>query len=127
MLASVSPRAILCERGTLEVFAKSRYAASYRHWRREDLTQTALPFDFEKVFEEVATNVGIPHFHLDGMDLRRAWRQGQYHYLDPKGGYTIWQFRQTLTRTELHAKTSFWQNGQQVPMSWVLARTGAIP
>ena len=127
MQAGVPPHTILWERETIEVFAKSHRAASYRHWRREGLTQTDFAFDFGTAFEEAVANAGTLHFNLDGMDLRRAWRQGQYHYLDPKGVYTAWEFRQILTRTELHAKTLFWQNGKQVPLQQVLARAGAIP
>jgi hypothetical protein len=127
MQAGVPPQTILWERETIEVFAKRHHAASYRHWRRVGLTQTDFAFDFESAFEEAITNANTLHFNLDGIDLRRAWRQGQYHYLDPKGGYTAWEFRQILTRTELHAKARFWQNGKQVPLSRVLARAGAVP
>lgn len=127
MQAGVLPQTILWEREAIEVFAKSHHAASYRHWRRVGLTQKDFAFDFETAFEEAITNASSLHFNLDGMDLQRAWRQGQYHYLDPRGGYTAWEFRQILTRTELHVKTRFWQNGKEVPLSRVLARIGAVP
>jgi hypothetical protein len=127
MQAGVPPNTILWEREIIEVFAKRHRAASYRHWRREGLTRTDFAFDFDTAFEEAVANAGIIHFNLDGMDFRRAWRQGQYHYLDPQGSYTAWEFRQVLTRSELHAKTVFWQNGKQVPLPRVLMRAGAIP
>jgi hypothetical protein len=127
MRSGVPPQTILWERETIEVFAKNHQAASYRHWRRMGLTQTDFAFDFEAAFEEAATNASTLHFNLDGMDLRRAWQQGQYHYLDPKGSYTAWEFHQIPTRTELHAKTRFWQNGKEVTLSRVLARAGAVP
>jgi len=127
MQAGVPPNTIAWERETIEVFGKTHHAASYRHWRREGLTQTDFAFAFENAFEEAVANAGAIHFNLDGMNLLRAWRQGRYHYLDPQGGYTAWEFRQILTRTELHAKTLFWQNGKHVPMPRVLARAGAIP
>ncbi|MGH7225157.1 MAG: hypothetical protein ACRELF_18200 [Gemmataceae bacterium] len=127
MQAGVPPHTIPWEREAIEVFAKKHHAASYRHWRREGLTQTDFAFDFETAFEEAVANAVTSHFNLDGMDLRRAWQQGQYSYLDPKGSYTAWEFRQILTRTELHAKTLFWQNGTQLPLSRVLARAGAAP
>lgn len=127
MQAGVPPNTILWERETIEVFAKNHRAASYRHWRREGLTRTDFAFDFETAFEETIANAVSIHFNLDGMDLSRAWLQGQYHYLDPQGSYTAWEFRQILTRTELRGKTLFWQNGKQVPLSRVLARAGAVP
>jgi len=127
MRAGIPPNTIVWERETIEVFGKIHFAVSYRHWRREGLTQTDFAFDFATAFEEATANADILHFNLDGMDPKRAWRQGRYHYLDPQGGYTAWEFRQILTRTELHAKTRFWQNGKQVPLPRVLARAGAIP
>lgn len=127
MQSGVPPQTIVWERETIEVFAKRHDAASYRHWRRQGLTQTDFAFDFETAFEEAVANAGIIHFNLDGMDLRRAWRQGQYSYLDLRGSYTAWEFRQVLTRTELHAKTRFWQNGKQLLLPRVLARAGASP
>jgi hypothetical protein len=127
MRSGILPPTILWERETIEVFGKNHRAASYRHWRREGLTQTDFAFDFQTAFEEAVANAGTIHFNLDGVDLRYAWRQGQYHYLDPQGGYTAWEFRQILTRSELHAKTLFWQNGNQVALPRVLARAGAIP
>lgn len=127
MQAGVPPRTILWERETIEVFGKRHKAASYRHWRKEGLTQTDFAFDFETAFEEAVANANTIHFNLEGMELARAWRQGQFHYLDPQGGYTAWEFRQVLSRTELHSKILFWQNGKQVPLPRVLARAGAIP
>ena len=127
MQAGVPPHTILWECETIEVFAKSHHAASYRHWRSEGLTQTDFAFDFATAFEEAVANTGTIHFNLDAMDFFAAWQQGQYFYLDPKGSYAAWEFRQILTRTELHAKTLFWQNGKQLPLSRVLARAGVIP
>jgi hypothetical protein len=127
MQAGVPPQTILWVREAIEVFAKRHQAAGYRHWRNVRLTQIDFAFDFEKAFEEATTNAATLHFNLDGINLRRAWREGQYHFLDPKGGYTAWEFRQILTRTELYAKTVFWQNGQQVSVQRVLARAGATP
>jgi hypothetical protein len=127
MQAGVPPNTIVWERETIEVFGKHHRGASYRHWRREGLTQTEFAFDFEAAFEEAVANANIIHFNLDGIDLLRAWRQGRYHYLDPQGSYTAWEFRQVLTRTELHEKTLFWQNGKEVPLPRVLERAGATP
>lgn len=126
-VAGIPPNSILWERETIEVFGKLHRAVSYRHWRREGLTQTDFAFDFENAFEDAIARANTIHFNLDGMDLRRAWRQGHYHYLDPQGSYSAWEFRHILTRTELHEKTLFWQNGRQVPRTRVLARTGVIP
>ena len=127
MRAGMPPNTIQWERETIEVFGKCHRAVSYRHWRREGLTQTDFAFDFEMAFEESVSQAGVIHFNLDGLDLQRAWRQGRYHYLDPQGGYSAWEFRQIATRIELHQKTLFWQNGKQVPLSKVLARAGASP
>ena len=127
MQAGVPPNTIAWEREAIKVFGRRQHSATYRHWRREGLTQTDFAFDFQTAFEEATANAGNIHFNLDGMDLARAWRQGSYHFLDPQGGYTAWEFWQILSRTELHGKTLFWQNGKQVPLSRVLKRAGAIP
>ena len=69
MQAGVPPHTILWECETIEVFAKSHHAASYRHWRSEGLTQTDFAFDFATAFEEAVANTGTIHFNLDAMDF----------------------------------------------------------
>jgi hypothetical protein len=118
---------LLWEREAIEVFASRHQAVSYRHWRREGITQADFRIDFARAFEEATAQATIIHFHLDGLDVRRAWTSGQHHCLDPRGSYTGWELVQTLTRIELNRKAVFWQNSQQVPLQRIQARTGAFP
>jgi hypothetical protein len=139
--AGLPPNAVRLEREAIEVFGKSRNAATYRHWRNEGLTPTTdVRFDFETAFNEAAANAGSIHFNLDGFDLARGWRLGQNN--DPylcgsvvggvrMPGLTNWEFVKVLRDPLLRQKTVFWQNGRPVPFSQVLQRAGvptnAIP
>lgn len=123
----LSKSRLLWEREAIEVLASRHQSVSYRHWRNAGITQTDFRIDFARAFEEAAVQAPIIHFHLDGLDVRRAWTSGQHHYLDPRGSYTGWELVQTLTRMELNSKTVFWQNGKQVPLPRIQARTGAFP
>ncbi len=127
MDAGLAPNTCRLQREAIEVFGKNRNAATYRHWLNEGLTPTAdVRFDFERAFNEAASNARSIHFNLDGFALQRGWRMGQN--ADPYGaGVTNWEFGKVLRDPHLRRKTVFWQNGRQVSLSRVLERAGVPP
>jgi hypothetical protein len=114
-------------REAIEVFGKRRNAVTYYQWRNEGLTPTTdFRFDFELAFGEAMQLAGNVHFKLDGFDLRRAWQLGQN--ADPyAAGVTNWEFVRVLLDRDVREKTSFWQNGKQVSLDFVLNRAGVSP
>lgn len=114
-------------REALERFGKDRNASNWHYWRRDGLTPTTdARFGVEPAFREATANARAIDFNLDGFDLRKGWRLGQNS--DPHAaGLTNWEFVTVLRDPALRGKTAFWQNGQQVPVSRVLARAGIPP
>lgn len=123
----IGPLGKRLEREAIEVFGRRHGAFTYRFWHAEGLCHSSFAFDFAATFNEAALNAAVIHFNLDGMDLRRAWKQGQFDYLDPRGSYAAWELRQILTRIDLLRKTRFWQNGQRVTEAVVWRRAGVTP
>jgi len=106
--------------------SKEQDAASYRHWRNEGLSQADFRFEFQRAFSEATANAKSIHFNLGGLDLKRAWQSGQTQGpYDLADNTTNWEFVQILKDGNLRGKTTFWQNGQTVPLSKVLERAGA--
>ena len=90
-------------------------------------------FGIAQAVIEACGQASVIHFKLDGIDLRKAWLYGRVEdpYLSgpainghPSPGVTNWEFALVIREAAFRAKTVFWQNGGEIPLSRVLVRSG---